>query len=105
MAERDAEVMIHRHEWLQRALQSSQRVGDYLLTREEEELAKIKQLAEELVASKYKAPSKERPCQAQAAACLQCYEVTADPTLCAKHVETYSTCARSAASQLIQSKA
>ena len=98
--------MISRSELLQRALERSTRVGDFLVIREEEELAQINALAEDLINKQYSAPSRARPCQGQAAACLQCYESNHEnPTACAEAVNAYSTCAREAASSLLRAQA
>ena len=96
--------MIRRNESIQRALERSQRVGNLLLTREEEELARIDDLAEEMIQREYSTPSRERPCQGEASACLQCYETHADdPTACADVVDVYSKCARQAAASVLRS--
>ena len=94
---------IRRSELLQRALERSQRVGDLLLAREDEEIRKIEALAEELISREYSAPHSVRPCQNEASACLSCYSSNPDnPTVCADVVEAYSTCARGAASAVIR---
>lgn len=98
--------MINRSELLQRALERSTRVGDLLLAREDEELEQINALAEEMINKEYSAPSRARPCQGEASACLQCYEANPEnPTACAETVQAYSTCARQAASTLLRAQA
>lgn len=90
-------MVVQQSKLLERALERSRRVGDMLLQREEEELRKIEELAEELIARQYKAPARERPCKDQAAACLACYEShPEDPTLCYDAVEAYAACTRQA---------
>jgi hypothetical protein len=90
-------MTIRRSELLQRALERSHRLGDMLLAREDEELEQINQLAEEIIRKEYSSPSQERPCQSEAAACLQCYEINSEnPTACEDAVNAYSMCAREA---------
>lgn len=102
-AERDASAMVRRSELLQRALERSRRVGDALLVREDEEMEKIESLAEELIAREYAAPVRERPCQAEAANCLQCYRANAaDPVACSDAVAAYSACAREATAAVLR---
>jgi len=92
-----------KNEDLSHALQRSHRVGDMLLQREEEELVKIEQLADELIHRQYQAPARERPCQQHAAACLACYNKNSDdPTECSGEVEAYAACAREASASVIR---
>lgn len=91
------ETDIIRREDILRSLQRSQRIGELLLTREKEELEKINAFAEELIEREFTSPSKERPCQKEAAACLACYQSSSDDVMqCAEAVAAYSRCARSA---------
>lgn len=105
-ADQDAAMTIRRSELLQRALDRSHRVGDMLLAREDEEFEQIDQLAEEILKKEYSSPSRERPCQSEAAACLQCYEMNSEnPTVCASAVDAYSSCAREAAATVLHAAA
>ena len=92
-----------RHsELLSRALQRSRRVGDMLLQREDQELAQIEALAEELAQREYTPPSREKPCGEHAAACLACYQQhPEEPTRCHTAVEAYAACARTAAAGIV----
>jgi len=100
--DQDAAMTIRRSELLKRALERSRRVGDMLLAREDEELEQIDQLAEEIIKKEYRSPSRERPCQSEAAACLQCYEMNSEnPTVCETAVNAYSSCAREAAATVL----
>lgn len=82
---------------LARALERSRRVGGQLLKAEEEELARVDELAQELLASQYVAPSRPRPCAQAAEECVRCYaEHPDDPLACAAAVEAYGRCAREA---------
>lgn len=82
---------------LARALERSRRVGGQLLKAEEEELARVEQLAQELLSSQYAAPSRPRPCAQAADECVRCYaEHADDPLACAPAVEAYGECARRA---------
>lgn len=88
---------------LARALESSRRVGMLLLKHEDEELARIGALADELVAREYAAPSRPRPCQQQADDCVRCYaEHAADPLACAAAVRAYGECAQAAWREALQ---
>ena len=99
-------MTIRHSELLQRALERSHRVGDMLLAREDEEIQQIDQLAEEIINKEYKSPSRDRPCQSEAAACLQCYEANSEnPTVCEDVVYAYSSCAREAASTVLHARA
>ncbi len=104
--DQDVALTIRRSELLQRALERSHRVGDILLARENEELEQIDQLAEEIINKEYSSPSRERPCQSEAAACLQCYELNSEnPTACEAAVNAYSLCAREAAATVLHAEA
>ncbi|KAL4443814.1 hypothetical protein ABPG75_011551 [Micractinium tetrahymenae] len=82
---------------LGRALERSRRVGGQLLKAEAEELARVDQLAQELLASQYAAPARPRPCAQAAEDCVRCYaEHADDPLACAAAVEAYGECARAA---------
>lgn len=82
---------------LARALERSRLVGGQLLKAEEEELARVDQLAQELLSSQYAAPSRPRPCAQAAEECVRCYaEHADDPLACAAAVEAYGQCAREA---------
>ncbi|PSC69439.1 cytochrome c oxidase assembly [Micractinium conductrix] len=79
------------------ALQRSRRVGGLLLRHEEAELAAANQLADELVAREFAAPSRPHPCSQQADDCVRCYtEHASDSLACAAAVEAYGACAKAA---------
>ena len=83
---------------LDKALQRSERIGDMLLAREDEELEKIQSLAEELIQREQNIPSGGNPCQAEADKCLQCYKEHSDnPVACSDVVNAYSKFAGEAA--------
>ncbi|KAG7666893.1 hypothetical protein Ndes2526B_g04619 [Nannochloris sp. 'desiccata'] len=104
--DQDVAMTIRRSELLRRALERSHRVGDLLLAREDEELEQIDQLAEEIIKKENSQPSRARPCQSEAAACLQCYKLNSEnPTVCESAVNAYSTCAREAAATVLHTAA
>lgn len=79
------------------SLQHSRRVGSLLLAHEQEELAQVEKMADELLASEYCAPSGEPACQAEASDCLDCYrQHPGAPLECAAAVDAYSRCSRRA---------
>ena len=82
------------------ALQRSRRVGGLLLRHEEAELAAANQLADELVAREFAAPSRPHPCSQQADDCVRCYTDHPSDTLAfAAAVEAYGACAKAAVPQ------
>lgn len=86
-----------------RALDRSRRVGGMLLKAEAEEVGAVSALADELLASEYAAPSRPKPCQAQAAECVRCYaDHAGDPLACAPAVDAYSACAKAAWQEALQ---
>ena len=88
---------------LVRAIERSRRVGSLLLKREDEELAAVGALADELLAQEYQAPARPPPCQEQAAECLHCYTEHAGDTLkCAAAVHAYSDCTHKAYAAVMQ---
>lgn len=88
---------------LARALERSRRVGGMLLKAKDEELQRIGQLADELLAREFAAPQRPRPCQAEADACVRCYaDNAADPLACGPSVEAYSACAKAAWQEALQ---
>lgn len=102
-AEAEAAALARQDRGLAQAVERSRRVGSLLLKREDEELAKVGALAEELLAKEYQAPSRPLPCQEQAAECLRCYtEHTSDTLLCADAVRAYSDCSRQAFAAVMQ---
>ena len=97
--------MVKQSQLLSRALDRSQRVGDLLLRREAAEEQQIASLADELIEREYRAPSRETPCQQEAAACLECYrQHEGSPEPCAEAVQRYAACARHASALVLQSK-
>ena len=96
---------MRQSELLSRALQRAQRMGDVLVKHEAAEEQQIAALAEELIQREYSMPARERPCQAEAQTCLECYQQHADdPTPCAEAVSAYSACARHASASILQAK-
>ncbi|KAH8968146.1 hypothetical protein BDL97_03G114500 [Sphagnum fallax] len=54
-------------------LEESEKLGEKLQKQEEEELRKVKQLAQELQEKQFCAPSQPVPCTNEKEACIQCY--------------------------------
>eukprot|EP00898_Chlorokybus_atmophyticus_P000395 jgi/Chlat1/1356/Chrsp119S01788 len=88
---------------VQQALAHSARVGDLLLKREEEELAKVDTFAKELHEKEYVAPMRPTPCEAERETCVKCYkEHPEDPLRCGAAVKAFSACARKAQQAFVQ---
>lgn len=61
------------------------------------------QLAGELAAAEFAAPSRPRTCQQLADDCVRCYaDHAGDPLACAPAVDAYSACARAAWQESLQ---
>ena len=84
-------------------LESSRRVGNLLLKHEAEELDRIENLAQELLAREYAVPHHPPPCQQAADDCVRCYaEHPGEPLACAAAVEAYGACAKRAWQEALQ---
>ncbi|KAF5837413.1 hypothetical protein DUNSADRAFT_4393, partial [Dunaliella salina] len=86
-------VLKRQNAQLGTALESSRRVGRFLLKNEEEELQRIGQLTEELL-KEHSYPPRPIPCEQERRACVGCYkENSQDPLQCADKVDAYAQCA------------
>ncbi|CAL8462414.1 g1947 [Coccomyxa elongata] len=95
--EEESLVVLRRDPKLQEALRHSRRVGDMLLKVEEQEMAKVNQLTDDLLKKEYRAPLRETPCLQEREACLQCYKNNSQDVLkCADAVAAYAACAQQA---------
>ena len=85
------------------ALEKSRRVGSLLLKHEAEELDRIEDLAQELLAREYAAPHHPPPCQQAAQDCVRCYaEHPGEALACAAAVDAYGACAKAAWQEALQ---
>ncbi|CAK9221975.1 unnamed protein product [Sphagnum jensenii] len=78
-------------------LEESEKLGEKLQKQEEEELRKVKQLAQELQEKQFCAPSQPVPCTNEKEACIQCYrENSKNPLECANTVKLFKECSQRA---------
>ncbi|KAF6251868.1 hypothetical protein COO60DRAFT_1556732 [Scenedesmus sp. NREL 46B-D3] len=86
---------------LQQSLQQSRRVGQLLLKAEEQEVAAVKQHADELI-GQYSAAPRARACVQEQLACIECYQQNAtDALACSSLVDAFLACSQRAAGQLM----
>ncbi|KAH9568997.1 hypothetical protein CY35_03G108800 [Sphagnum magellanicum] len=83
-------------------LEESEKLGEKLQKQEEEELGKVKQLAQELQEKQFFAPSQPVPCTNEKEACIQCYrENSKNPLECANTVKLFKECSQRAHQSLL----
>eukprot|EP00882_Tetradesmus_deserticola_P017967 GHRQ01019278.1.p1 GENE.GHRQ01019278.1~~GHRQ01019278.1.p1 ORF type:complete len:148 (+),score=46.82 GHRQ01019278.1:314-757(+) len=85
---------------LQQSLQQSRRIGELLLKAEEQEVAAVKQHADELI-GRYSAAPRARACEQEQLACIECYQQhPTDALACSSLVDAFFACSQRAAGQL-----
>eukprot|EP00245_Coleochaete_scutata_P007468 TRINITY_DN22882_c0_g1_i1.p1 TRINITY_DN22882_c0_g1~~TRINITY_DN22882_c0_g1_i1.p1 ORF type:complete len:178 (+),score=27.72 TRINITY_DN22882_c0_g1_i1:92-625(+) len=84
-------------ESMRHALENTTSLANKLMASEEEEVERVKSLAQELHDKEFRAPSRPTRCQSEKDECVRCYQTNSQDVLrCAQVVSDFVSCSRRA---------